>query len=97
MAQVHGRRDDGFRTFLIVLIGQVGCLTLAVVTLSIVAGIWLDATFHTRPILTLVFLFGGIPVSVLMMLWVARRTLAKFQAKGQSQETENASIGGPLG
>lgn len=61
---------------MIVLVGQVGCVTLLVVLVSVFAGLWLDRYFHTRPIITLALLFAGIPVSVLLMLQVARRTLA---------------------
>lgn len=80
------RRSEGLRTLLIVLIGQVGCITLGVIVLSVVLGLWLDTVFHTRPIITLVLLFAGVPVSVILMLFLARRTLAKMQA----QETEGA-------
>jgi F0F1-type ATP synthase assembly protein I len=80
------RRGEGLRTLLIVLIGQVGCVTLGVIAISVVLGLWLDGVFHTRPVITLVLLFAGVPVSVVLMLFVARRTLARMQAQGQRQE-----------
>ena len=49
MAQSDGRRSNGFNTLLIVLVGQMGCLTLVVIALSVLAGLWLDNTFHTKP------------------------------------------------
>jgi F0F1-type ATP synthase assembly protein I len=73
---------------LIVLVGQVGCITLAVIVSSIVAGLWLDATLGTKPIFTLALLFAGVPLSVILMLSVARRTLAKMQAKNAVQDPE---------
>ena len=63
---------------LVVLVGQVGCITLLVILASVFAGLWLDARFHTRPIFTLVLLVAGIPVSVLLMLQVGRKTLARL-------------------
>ncbi|MCA2000639.1 MAG: AtpZ/AtpI family protein, partial [Chloroflexi bacterium] len=45
---------------LIVVIGQVGCLTLAVVMASVLGGLWLDKTFDTKPVFTLALLFAGI-------------------------------------
>lgn len=75
------RRSEGLRTLLIVLIGQVGCVTLGVIVLSVLLGLWLDGIFHTRPVITLVLLFAGVPVSVILMLFLARRTLAKLEAK----------------
>lgn len=73
---------------MIVLVGQVGCVTLAVIVLSIVAGRWLDATFGTKAIFTLALMFAGVPLSVMLMLSIARRTLAKLQARNQMKETE---------
>lgn len=80
------RRGEGLRTLLIVLIGQVGCITLGVVVVSVVLGLWLDTIFHTRPVITLVLLFAGVPVSVILMLFLARRTLAKMQSQEQGRE-----------
>ncbi len=86
MAQVDQKRSEGLRTVLIVLIGQVGCITLGVVVVSVVVGLWLDTILHTRPIITLVLLFAGVPVSVVLMLFLARRTLAKMEAQRAEQE-----------
>ncbi len=80
------RRGEALRTLLIVLIGQVGCITLGVIVLSVVLGLWLDTVFHTRPVITVILLFAGIPVSVILMLFLARRTLAKIQAQEEKQE-----------
>jgi len=90
MAQSEQNRQNLFRTLLIVVIGQVGCLTLAVVLASVFGGLWLDKTFGTKPIFTLVLLFAGIPVSVLVMLTVSRRTLARLKDKAEN-ETKTSS------
>ena len=70
---------------LVVMIGQVGCLTLVIILASVFGGLWLDNTFGTKPIFTLVLLFAGIPVSVLVMLTVARRTLARLKDKAENE------------
>ena len=80
------RRSEGLRTLLIVLIGQVGCITLGVIVVSVVLGLWLDTVFHTRPIITLVFLFAGVPISVILMLFLARRTLARIQTPEEEKK-----------
>ena len=72
------------RTLLVVLIGQVRCLTLVVILASVFAGMWLDNMFGTKPVITLVLLFAGIPISVLLMLFVSRRTLAKLKSQSES-------------
>ena len=79
MAQSEAGRKNVVRTLLIVLVGQVGCLTLLIVIASVFLGLWLDASFHTKPLFTLVLLLAGIPLSVVVMLQVARRVLARLR------------------
>ncbi len=71
-------------TLLIVLIGQMGCLTLIVIALSVLAGLWLDSVFHTKPILTLAFLLAGVPISVILMVFVGRKSLERFRLKNEA-------------
>ena len=89
MAQSENKGRGILNTLLIVMIGQVGCLTLVIILASVLGGLWLDKIFNTKPILTLVLLFAGIPVSILVMISVARRTLARL--KDQAEEESNAS------
>ena len=88
MAQSDNKGRGILNTLLIVMIGQVGCLTLVIILASVFGGLWLDKTFNTKPVFTLALLLAGIPVSVWVMLVVARRTLARLkdQAEKESQE-----------
>lgn len=70
------------------MVGQVGCLTLLVILGSVFLGLWLDGLFDTKPMFTLVLLFAGIPLSVVLMLVVSRKTLAKMQEKENTKEKE---------
>ncbi len=88
MTQSNGDGKNIVNTLLVVMIGQVGCLTLVIILLSLFGGLWLDNFFHTKPVFTLVLLFAGIPLSVLLMLVVARRTLARLKAKNESQSKD---------
>jgi len=67
------------------MIGQVGCLTLVIILASVFGGLWLDKIFDTKPVITLVLLFAGIPLSLFVMLAVARRTLARLNAKTEEE------------
>jgi F0F1-type ATP synthase assembly protein I len=78
MAQPEPDRHGILRNLLIVLVGQVGCITLVVILVSVQLGLWLDAHFNTKPLYTLILVFAGIPLSVLLMLLVARKTLARL-------------------
>jgi F0F1-type ATP synthase assembly protein I len=90
MAQSEQKGRGILNTLLIVMIGQVGCLTLIIILASVFGGLWLDETFGTKPVFTLVLLFAGIPVSVLVMLVVARRTLARLKDKAE-KDTDTSS------
>jgi F0F1-type ATP synthase assembly protein I len=83
MAQSEQKGKGILSTLLIVMVGQVGCLTLVIILASVFGGLWLDKTFNTKPVFTLVLLFAGIPVSVLVMLVVARKTLARLKDKAE--------------
>ena len=85
MAQSEQKGRSILTNLLIVLIGQVGCLTLVIILASVFGGLWLDKTFGTKPIFTLVLLFAGIPVSVFVMLTVARKTLARLKDKAENE------------
>ena len=88
------RSDKGqqnvINTLLIVLIGQMGCLTLVVVLITVLAGLWLDNTFHTKPIFTLVLLLAGIPLSVILMVFVGRKTLARLKEQEESGQKKTS-------
>ena len=90
MAQSDPKRQGQgiLRTLLIVLVGQVGCLTLVIILASVFGGLWLDRTFGTKPLFTLILLFAGIPLSVILMLTIARRTLDKLKSRAESSESK---------
>jgi F0F1-type ATP synthase assembly protein I len=90
MTQSEQKGRSILTNLLIVLIGQVGCLTLVIILASVFGGLWLDRVFDTKPVFTLALLFAGIPVSVLVMLLVARRTLARLQ-ENVEKESDNSS------
>ena len=89
MAQSEqNRRNSMMTSLLIVVIGQVGCLTLVVILASVFGGLWLDNMFGTKPVFTLVLLFAGIPLSVILMLYVSRKSLARLKEKYETEEKE---------
>ena len=83
MAQSERKGRKILSTLLIVMVGQVGCLTLIIILASVFGGLWLDNRFDTKPIFTLVLLFVGVPISVLVMIVVARRTLARLKEEAE--------------
>ena len=88
MAQSEQKGKSILNTLLIVMVGQVGCLTLAVILASVFGGLWLDNALGTKPVFTLILLFAGIPLSVILMLTVARKTLARMTEENESKGKE---------
>ncbi len=92
MAQSGQKGKSILSSLLIVMIGQVGCLTLIIILASVFGGLWLDKTFGTKPVFTLALLFAGVPVSVFVMLTVARRTMARLKEQAEKEkDTETSS------
>ena len=92
MAQSEQNGRGILNTLFIVMIGQVGCLTLVIILASVFGGLWLDNTLGTKPVFTLVLLFAGIPISVFVMLYVARKTLARLKDQAdQEHQTDTLS------
>jgi len=85
MTQSEQKGRSILNTLLVVMVGQVGCLTLIIILASVFGGLWLDRMFGTKPVFTLVLLLAGIPVSVFVMLTVARRTLARLKDQAESE------------
>jgi len=91
MAQSGQKGRSILNTLLVVMIGQVGCLTLIIILASVFGGLWLDQTFGTKPVFTLALLFAGVPVSVIVMLTVARRTLARLKDQAEKENDTDSS------
>ncbi len=62
---------------------QVGCLTLIIVLGAVFIGLWLDRIFESRPWFTIGLVVVSIPISVIMMVIVARLAVSKIKTEGQ--------------
>jgi len=63
------------------MMSQVGCVTVVIILGALVIGLWVDSQFDTRPLFTLVFLLGSIPISLYSLVRVALSTAAQMQAE----------------
>jgi F0F1-type ATP synthase assembly protein I len=88
----QNNRQNMVYTLLVVMVGQVGCLTIAVILASVFGGLWLDRTFGTKPVFTLVLLFAGIPLSVFLMLFTARKSLARLKEQYETKEKKETTV-----
>ena len=75
------------------VLGQVGCLTLLVILVALVAGLWLDNQFHTRPLFVLLLVLGSMPVTLFLMFRLVlslapRLQMAAGKTSGPASEEE---------
>jgi F0F1-type ATP synthase assembly protein I len=54
-----------------------GCLTALATLAALFVGLWLDQQFGTRPMFTLTFVLGSIPLSLIAMVWWVLRNARK--------------------
>jgi F0F1-type ATP synthase assembly protein I len=80
-----------FNTVIVVMVSQVGCLTLVIILASLFAGLWLDRTFDTKPLFTLILMLAGIPLSVVLMLTLARKSIAKIESGNSKTKQKDIS------
>lgn len=63
---------------LAVMVGQVGFLTLFVVLAAVLGGLALDNLLGTKPWFTIGLLIASVPVSIVLMILIARKTVSKM-------------------
>jgi F0F1-type ATP synthase assembly protein I len=83
------------------VVSQVGCVTIAVVLGALVVGLGLDRFFDTRPLFTILFLLGSIPVSLYLLVRIALSAVAQLNppsqkpVEGERTSKESPSEGKP--
>lgn len=82
--------------FLVEGVAQIGCLTLVIVIIALVAGLWLDNRLGTRPWFTLGLVLASIPVSLAALVYTALSVGRRAQTPPPGEETRrrgDAEIG----
>src|SRR5690242_13521722 len=57
--------------------GQAGCLTVGLVIVALLVGLWLDQTLGTRRVMALVCVVVSAPLSLMLALWVTQRLISR--------------------
>lgn len=73
--------------------GEVGCLTLIIVILSVFGGIWLDRILGTKPLFTIGLVLLSAPLSLVLTYWIATRAVKDLKSDTQGQLTDNKEGG----
>ena len=91
-APERDRRQYATNVILVSAAGLAGCLTVAIIFVALVVGLWLDSTFDTRPLFTIILMIGSVPVTLVAMLWVVRMTTSRMKpaVKNQTEGLQEA-------
>jgi F0F1-type ATP synthase assembly protein I len=68
--------------------GQVGCLTLVIIFVALFAGLWLDRYLDTKPLFTIVFLIGSVPVTLFLMFRVVKAATSRIKPVEKNTKSE---------
>lgn len=80
------RKEFTFNLALAFVVGQVGCLTFAIIMAALFGGLWLDRYLDTKPIFTIILMVLSLPVTLIMMFWVVKKATEKFQSRLKKNE-----------
>lgn len=86
MTQTDKNGSKAINTILLVML-QVGGVTLIIVLLSVFGGLWLDAQFGTKPLFTAILIITGIPITIVLMYRIARQTIARITKSEKDNKT----------
>jgi hypothetical protein len=70
------------------IIGQVGCVTVIFIGLALGAGLLLDRVLDTRPIFTILFMVGSVPVTLYVTVRISLTAAARAQRIARRTKTE---------
>jgi uncharacterized membrane protein len=73
----------------ITVAGQAGCLTLVIIFLALIAGLWLDARLDTRPLFTILLMVGSAPITFIAILWVVKRAIPRIKSEAELSSKPN--------
>lgn len=60
------------------LAGQIGCVVPVIILVSVLLGLWLDRTFGTGRLITLIMVLGSLPVSIYLTFRLAMRAVSEM-------------------
>lgn len=76
----------------LILMGEVGAVTLIIVLPAVFIGLWLDKTFGTAPILTMTLVVASIPVSIFALYRLLKRTAEKLKPEKSAPESVSEDL-----
>lgn len=73
--------------------GQVGCLTLVIIFGALIAGLWLDRSFDTKPLFTILLMVASMPITLYLMFRVVQGATNRIKPVIDKKNNENLKGG----
>jgi magnesium-transporting ATPase (P-type) len=70
------------------IIGQIGCLTVIIITIALIAGLYLDRFLDTGRLFTLLFVVGSVPITLYVTVRVSLTAVSRLQQSKSTGNTE---------
>lgn len=89
----NNHRQYTYNLTLAAVASQVGCLTLVIIFGALIAGLWLDRSFATKPLFTILFMVGSMPVTLFVMFRVVQGATNRIKPVNNKKNHENLEGG----
>jgi F0F1-type ATP synthase assembly protein I len=87
------RQQYVYNLTLAAVAGQVGCLTLVIIFGALIAGLWLDRSFETKPLFTILLMVASMPVTLYLMFRVVQGATNRIKPVSNKKNDENLKGG----
>ena len=77
--------------------GEIGCVTLIIVLVAVLGGLWLDRLLGTKPIITIFLVLGSAPLSLVLTYWLAKRAVRGMDPLSSADKEQNSNIEEDIG
>lgn len=91
--QEKDRHQYAYNLTLAAVAGQVGCLTLVIIFAALIAGLWLDRSFATKPLFTILFMLASMPLTLYLMFRVVQGATNRIKPVTEKKNNENLEGG----
>ncbi len=83
------RRQSAYNLTMVAVASQVGCLTLVIILGALIAGLWLDRSFQTKPLFTVLLMVASMPVTLFVMIRVVQVATNRIKPVVEKKDNEN--------
>jgi len=92
-ASDKNRQQYVYNLTLAAVAGQVGCLTLVIIFGALIAGLWLDRMFETKPLFTILLMVASMPMTIYLMFRVVQGATNRIKPVLKTKKDENLKGG----